>query len=431
MEASRSTQGMLLAALAMLLCAWFFDSPAALFPSIFICGLLACRAALLLRGARYSAATVSVHRTANPAFLRQGGMVAAVTTVCFSVPPGMTGRAADLPPQGAPVVQGQACTPELGGGDHSVTLKYGVSCIPSGNITWRGLDLVLRDPFFCVTVPFRNEAFRQPVLRVEPAGKYRKQEGSGIYGERDLERLTVLKGSGIRSFRDYVAGDDPRSIDWKLSAKHGKLFVREYTGVSGRFPILVVDLPDSAVSCPKDLLDAVLGAALHTARDMSSGPEGCSLMIISGANLLSFMPEERSVQKIERALSEFHSPQRAVQCFRTLDPVAAEALRLRLAADEGAHSDLRRRLLEIYSGFIPEIRPIPFDIQCARALGRRSGAALHVLTTGIGDPSHLATLGLYARRMGVEANLGLPDSMACPATLRKLRGAGYTITRVA
>jgi uncharacterized protein (DUF58 family) len=414
----------------MLLCAWFFDSLPALFASVFLAGFLIFRACVFLRVARAASATVSLAREARPEWLRQGGIVTVVTTVHVEVPPGQTAILSDLPPAGAPVIQGLACSPEMAAGNHAVSLRYGISCLSSGNIQWRGLDLTIRDPFFSLTLLFRGEWFRTPVLRVDPVGRYQKREGLGIYGERDLERFTMLKGSGIRSFRDYVTGDDPRSIDWKLSAKHGKLFVREYIGTTGTHPLLVVDLPDSAVPCPSRLRDAVLGAALNVAREMSCGPQGCSLIVISGANLLEFMPDERSVQKIERALLQFHSPQRAVQCFRSLDPVAAEALRVRLAGSATPRSSMEKRLLEIYSRFIPEIRPLPFDIQCARALRRRSETALHVLTTGTGDISHLITLGMHARRMGVEARLGLPEAMASPALLRKLRGSGYSLVRV-
>jgi len=429
-EATRSTWGFIFAALGTLLSAWFLDSVPALFFSVFIAGFLVFRAILFLRRAGTAASFITVERVAKPEWTRQGGVVTVSTSVRITVPEGLSARFCDLPPPGAPVVHGQACSPETGAGDHVLNLRYGVSCLSSGNIRWRGADLLVSDRFFSFLLPFRGDNFRSPIIRVDPVGKYQKREGLGFFGERDLEKLTVLKGTGVRSFRDYMPGDDPRSVDWKLSAKHGKLFVREYAGLSGTHPLLVVDLPDGAVPCPPALRDTVVGAALDAAREMVTGPHGCSLMVISGANLLSFLPDERSLHKIERSLLEYHSPQRAVQCFRTLDPTAAEALRIRLSGSAGVHRSLERRLLLVYSRFIPEIRPLPFDIQCAKAIGRRGETALHVLTTGTGDMSHLATLGLQARRLGVEASLGLPDATATPSLVRRLRGIGYSIVRV-
>lgn len=430
MEATRCTHGIFIAALAMLLCAWFLDSIPALFLSVFLGGFLAFRAIVFLRTAAVAGATLTLSRVAKPETLRQGGTASIATMLQVSVPPGVKAGISDIPPAGAPVIQGKATAIDLEPGDHTLTLRYGITCLSSGSIRWRGADLVLSDPFYAITLPFRSDTFRQPVLHVNPVGRYQKKEGLGIYGEKDLEKLTVMKGYGIRAFRDYITGDDPRSIDWKLSAKHGKLFVREYSGTSGKYPLLVVDLPDSAVPCPENLRDTMLGAALEAAKDMSTGPQGCSLMIISGANLLAFLPNERSLQKIESALFEFHSPQRTILCYRSLDPVVAEAIRARIAENTDIQSDFGKRLVEIYTRFIPEMRPLPFDIQCARALSRSGETALHVLTTATGDVSHLATLGLYARRMGVEASLGLPEGMASPDLLRKLRGAGYSLVKV-
>lgn len=430
MEATRCTQGIILAVLAMLGLAWFFDALPALLLAIFLAGFLVFRAVMFLRETGSMLSTVSLEREAKPEFLRQGGLAAVVTAIQLRIPCGMTATLTDLLPPGTQVVRGLYSAHDAGAEDHAVQIRYGISCLSSGNIRWRGLSLVVSDPFFSMTLSLQRHEHQLPVLHVDPVGRYQKREGMGLYGEKDMEKLSVLRGTSIRAFRDYMTGDDPRSIDWKLSAKHGRLFVREYSGLSGKHPLLVVDLPDGAVPCPPKLRDAVLGAALQAARDMTAGPQGCSLMIISGANLLSFLPEERSLPKIERALREYHSPSRVVQCFRTLDPVTAEALRVRLAADTGGQSGLGKRLLQIYTRFIPEMRPLPFDIQCARALGRRGESALHVLTTGTGDMSHLATLGLYARRMGIEASLGIPGTMANPELLQRLRGTGYGIVRV-
>jgi uncharacterized protein (DUF58 family) len=429
-DATRPTWGFIVAAIGTLICAWFLDSVPALFLSVFISGFVVFRALAFLRQAGATASTVSLEREIKPAWIRQGGVAAVSSIIHVRVPPGLSARVSDLPPPGAPVVQGTAKSELVEGGEHRIVLRYGVACLSSGNILWKGMDLLVCDQFFSLSIPFRSEQFRSPMLRVDPVGIYQKRDGLGLFGERDLEKVTVLKGSGVRSFRDYSPGDDPRSVDWKLSAKFGKLFVREYAGLSGKHPLLVVDLPDNAVPCPPSLRDTVVGAALSAAREMSTGPHGCSLMVISGANLLAFLPEERSLHRIERAILEFHSPQRAVQCFRSLDPVTAEAFRMRLAASASFHSSLEKRLLLIYSRFIPEIRPLPFDIQCARALCRRGEAALHVLTTGTGDISHLSTLGLHARRLGVDASLGLPEAMASQDLIRRLRGTGYSVVRV-
>jgi len=160
----------------MLLCAWFFDSHPALFLAVFMAVFLVCRAVAFLGEAGATGATVSLQREVKPELLRQGGMVTVITTVHFQVPPGMTARISDLPPPGAPVIQGMEFLPGMEPGIHAIKLKYVISCLSSGNIRWRGLDLRISDPFFSFTLPFRDDGFRQPVLRVDPAGRYQKRE---------------------------------------------------------------------------------------------------------------------------------------------------------------------------------------------------------------------------------------------------------------
>ena len=46
-----------------------------------------------------------------------------------------------------------------------------------------------------------------------------------------------FRGGGIEfsEVREYVAGDDPRWIDWNVSARHGRLYIKEFadrTGIS-------------------------------------------------------------------------------------------------------------------------------------------------------------------------------------------------------
>ncbi|MFN3478598.1 MAG: DUF58 domain-containing protein, partial [bacterium] len=44
------------------------------------------------------------------------------------------------------------------------------------------------------------------------------------------QNRSIFKGSGIEftDIREYVQGDDPRYIDWNVSARMNKLFVRNF-----------------------------------------------------------------------------------------------------------------------------------------------------------------------------------------------------------
>jgi len=49
------------------------------------------------------------------------------------------------------------------------------------------------------------------------------------------------RGLNFEELRDYLPGDDPRTIDWKVTARTGTPFVRVYTEERDRPALLVVD----------------------------------------------------------------------------------------------------------------------------------------------------------------------------------------------
>ncbi|MDI9633958.1 MAG: DUF58 domain-containing protein [Methanolinea sp.] len=432
MRPTRHSLVLLSAAAFLLLYAFLLDSAPALFLSGSIAGLVAWRAFSFLHSAKILASGTSVRRDATPAFLRQGGAVKVACTVQFTLPRGLRVAIADRPPAGAQVTGGTATAVHGIPGPATVPLAYAISPFSCGRLPFRGLDIVVQDAFFSLLLPFRGGSFSSPTLWVDPVARFRPGEGTQVFGEVEGDARALLQGHGVRSFREYIPGDDPRMIDWKLTAKHGKVFVRELSGLEGKSPLLVVDLPDGSVPFPARLRDAVLGAALDAAREMCKSPRGCSLMVISGPNLLSFLPGGRSPARVEKALREYHSPPQAVRCYRLLDPGIAEGFRQRLAGEAAGTGgeEFTRRLLEVYNAFVPAVEPIPFEVQCARALARERETALYVLSHGTGDPSHLAILGLHARRRGIDARIGIPEEALSPGLVRRLRGSGFSAVRV-
>jgi len=58
---------------------------------------------------------------------------------------------------------------------------------------------------------------------------------------------SVFKGSGIEfdEIREYVPGDDPRSVDWNVTARAGRPFIKEYTEERERTLLFLLDLSAS------------------------------------------------------------------------------------------------------------------------------------------------------------------------------------------
>jgi uncharacterized protein (DUF58 family) len=88
------------------------------------------------------------------------------------------------------------------------------------------LRVTTRFPFglFAKSAPVAVDAevIVYPALRALPAELQRRTQGTVFTSSRRAGR-----GHGLRDLREYRAGDDPRLIHWRLSAKRRALVVRE------------------------------------------------------------------------------------------------------------------------------------------------------------------------------------------------------------
>lgn len=94
---------------------------------------------------------------------------------------------------------------------------------------------------------------------------------------------TAFKGTGIEfeEVREYSSGDDVRSIDWNVTARSGKLFVKKYREERERNVMLVIDLSASQFfgsrEKTKKLLAAELAAVFSLSALSSKDKIGCLL----------------------------------------------------------------------------------------------------------------------------------------------------------
>ncbi|MDI3421669.1 DUF58 domain-containing protein [Streptomyces luteolus] len=108
-------------------------------------------------------------------------------------------------------------------------------------------------------------------LRVLPAFHSRKHLPSKLSRLRELDgRTSVLtrgEGTEFDSLRDYVPGDDTRSIDWRATARHSAVSVRTWRPERDRRILLVLDTGRTSAGRVGDAprLDASMDAALLVA----------------------------------------------------------------------------------------------------------------------------------------------------------------------
>jgi uncharacterized protein (DUF58 family) len=64
---------------------------------------------------------------------------------------------------------------------------------------------------------------------------------SGLAELNDRQSTARTRRGEFESLREFRAGDDPRDIHWRTSARRGRRFVRQFEGNTGRTVVLALD----------------------------------------------------------------------------------------------------------------------------------------------------------------------------------------------
>lgn len=215
----------------------------------------------------------------------------------------------------------------------------------------------------------RQASLKAPArLRVLPAFTSRKHLPSRLARLREMDgRSTVmLRGAGTEfdSLREYVVGDDVRSIDWRSTARRGEVLVRTWRPERDRRVLLLLDT--GRLACARlgeeTRMDAQLEAALllsalashagdrvdlialdETVRVRVHGQSGASLMTALADGLAPVEPRlvETSWSLVNQTVDATVSQRALVVVLTALDPGATDATALRhLAALARQHTVL-------------------------------------------------------------------------------------------
>jgi uncharacterized protein (DUF58 family) len=116
-----------------------------------------------------------------------------------------------------------------------------------------------------------------------------------------------LRGRGLdfEELRQYLPGDDPRTIDWKVTARTGKPFVRVYTEERDRPVLLVVDQRVSMFFGSTTKMKSVAAAeaaALSAWRVLDAG-DRVGALVFSDTEIRETRPN-RSRQTVMRVLHD-------------------------------------------------------------------------------------------------------------------------------
>lgn len=394
---TRMAGGVAALALALTVTALLIASPAAALAA----GSLAIF--LLWRGWRFErdlaavAASLTVNRAVDRTILRQGAATTVRVTTTLTLLPGMEVRIRDVPPA---VAAGEAplCRP-------GETATYTLRLMAPGRTMFGGVILEANDAFFSRALLVSR--LNAPSLRVFPAGTTATGGGRGAgVGETEIDRKTTLDGQSVRGFRPYQSGDDPGSIDWKVSAKRGTLYIRQLTGLEGGTPLIVVDLParDGDPTTFARFSMAVSGAVEGAIRSR----DGCSLLVVTSGEVVRFIPKTRDLREALQALGGLAPVEPRNPLYRAPGP-AVLAARARLPAGSGdREKTCLARLGGVLASFARESRS-PFTAAIAAALTRVEATEVRLYTLARGDGSHIVQVIHQAKALGMRVVASAPD----------------------
>lgn len=356
------------------------------------------RAVLFLSAEKQVIRTFSIERRCDSLIVRQFGMVTVDLSVYLDLPDGCRVIVRDIPNPGFEVIGDH---PEL---DPEIIskLRYRIRTTARGTVSFHGAVAEMSDPFFSTMITFSRPEDIAPSLQVQPRGSSVViSEDERGYGEATSRRLISPTGTVIRSFRKYISGDDPRQIDWKVTAKTNQLTIREIYAYGGEIPVIVLDIP-------MDPLDRerLIGFAAGVTEASLKTSHSVSLLAITGGNVIRFLPDERQAARVMAAIRDLPPSSRETYFYRYTSEADIKRVTLSLPQDAP---------LRTWYDAVIRLRGMPsFEAACIRAFARTKGTSVFLFSVAEGDTSHIGMVARAAKRIGLSVHLRVPSGRSVP-----------------
>lgn len=244
-------------------------------------------------------------------------------------------------------------------GNTETSFAYDAHTRAAGRITFPGFRLTLEDVhgLFRVDRFVENEQtyriFPQYFERGELKPTIKRHNSLRRHGIHRLERSGM--GSELLELREYVAGDPPKSIAWKVSARRDKLLTRQY---ESEVPVRVHLVIDGSFATRVGgfglrLLDQMNYVAASVARAAIAvgDPVDCLLVDENGVKRLPWFSGDRGLIELLRALADFSL---------TAPPAASQLTPNMLHSAMGVCHERYPELLD------RSVNKIPFSLSAAR-----------------------------------------------------------------
>lgn len=193
-----------------------------------------------------------------------------------------------------------------GGGEDAIA--YGIRAAGRGDAVLGDIHLRTLGPLGLCWRESREA--RADGVRVQPGleelhrhrllGLRRRMREAGLRNVRQLG-----EGRSFESLREYVRGDDPRAIDWKATARHGKAMVRQYELERSQNIVLAIDAGRLMLERIGDRsrLDHALSAALALADVAAVHGDRVGLLVFADRVQQFLTPTRTTLSRLAGALA--------------------------------------------------------------------------------------------------------------------------------
>jgi uncharacterized protein (DUF58 family) len=378
--------------------------------------------------------TIEIQRTLSRNPVRRGAMLQVTGRLTIRNSAGMHVQITDLPPRHAILVDGTTTVTAMPAPSvQAHRFSYRIIPVIHGTLHFSGISVNVRNLFFEESVRLTRDADCKPDLSVMPSGVFAAPVSESSEGNRENRKVSVWKGTDIHSLREYCIGDDLRHVDWKVSAKYDKIFIRKYTGVISHPPLIIVDLPWSGAPWPEKEFNRMIAEVTGMVRHTIQTYQHASALLISGPNILHVIREEKSLSRGIAELREWmHPAERPVHFYRMPD---RSDLKTRVRTLEHAlpeTTDARilaslELLRDRYVGILQYQRIPVFTGQVDRALAQLPVTEAYLFSLGCGDSSHIRHVvrQLQSQKVRVHVRImepvlsGTPEGTDTPADTRE------------
>jgi uncharacterized protein (DUF58 family) len=138
---------------------------------------------------------------------------------------------------------------------------------------------------------------RTAALKALPSQVQRRREA----GFRNIRRLG--EGRLFESLREYVPGEETRSIDWKATARRGKLMSRQYEDERRQQVMILIDAGRmlTAEFEGRARLESAIDAALELAHSAVAHDDNVGILVFAD-EVLSYVPPSRGRRALRGVL---------------------------------------------------------------------------------------------------------------------------------